>query len=178
MPKLQLPKVNRKRVAAIGIPVLGLVLMLFMVSFAAKEQRETVCRQINIDFSTVAEKHFITDEEILKLLRKSNRGPVIGMYIPEIDLKTLENDLAGNTFIKDVQVYTDLAGTLHIDLTERKPIARIFSSYGSYYLDTEGERMPLSEHYTAHVPVITVSRQEVINEKDSTRIVLDKQLYH
>ena len=58
---------------------------------------------------------------------------------------------------------------LHISVEEKEPIARIFTTAGkSFYIDNEGEKMPLSEMMSARVPVFTnFPDKKVLSAKDS-----------
>ncbi|MFT4022320.1 MAG: hypothetical protein QM664_00890 [Flavihumibacter sp.] len=54
-------------------------------------------------------------------------------------------------------MYIDKEGTLRVLVTERKPIARLFTAQGgSYYLDEEGKYLPLGSGKPAmRLPVFT-----------------------
>jgi len=57
---------------------------------------------------------------------------------------------------------------LHVSVTEREPIARIFTSTGkSFYVDDSGKMMPLSDKLSARVPVFTGFPAKVISARDS-----------
>jgi len=72
--------------------------------------------------------------------------------------------------IKHAEVYSYISGEWQIDISLRRPIARIFNLDGSScYLDSDGTLMPLSLNYTAHV--ITVDGN--INETDYLKNVDD-----
>ena len=57
---------------------------------------------------------------------------------------------------------------LHVSVTEREPIARIFTLTGkSFYVDDSGKMMPLSDKLSARVPVFTGFPGKVISKRDS-----------
>ena len=58
---------------------------------------------------------------------------------------------------------------LHISVEEKEPVARIFTTAGkSFYIDNEGEKMPLSDKMSARVPVFTnFPDKKVFSTKDS-----------
>ena len=76
------------------------------------------------------------------------------MTLTSIDKDCLEQILCRNTTIKSAQVYYSLDGYIHVGITQRKPVLRVFSGKG-YYVDEEGKIMPLSTKYTSRVVVAT-----------------------
>ncbi len=59
-------------------------------------------------------------------------------------------------FVRDVRVYTTLDGVLHIELTQRRPIARVSSVNGyNFYITEDNYILPTQRHEVVYVPVIT-----------------------
>jgi cell division protein FtsQ len=54
---------------------------------------------------------------------------------------------------KEVECYVG-DSTLYIDITQRKPIYRVFTEKESYYVDNERKIMPTSKNFTAKVPIV------------------------
>src|SRR5690606_21199137 len=52
------------------------------------------------------------------------------------------------------EVYINVNGRLIVEVTQKKALARVMSSNGSYYLDDKANKMPLSDQFSAHVPVV------------------------
>src|SRR5690606_1386183 len=69
-------------------------------------------------------------------------------------LNTMEKVIEANEMVKNAQVYLTMNGELTSKILQRKPIGRIEGT-AKYYLDDEGKRMPLSNNYSARVPIIT-----------------------
>ena len=68
----------------------------------------------------------------------------------------MEMMLKHNSWIDEAELYFDNRNVLHITLTEKEPIARVFSTTGnSFYIDKIGNKIPLSEKRSARVPVFT-----------------------
>ena len=54
----------------------------------------------------------------------------------QVDERAMEAILQSNPWVKDAQVFTDAARVLHVSVTQRVPVVRIFEQDGnSYYLD-------------------------------------------
>ena len=71
----------------------------------------------------------------------------------------MEERLLKNQMIQRAEVYITVDGILGAKIKQRTPIARVIDKL-DYYLDTEGEKMPLSSVYTARVPIITGAVEE------------------
>lgn len=67
--------------------------------------------------------------------------------------------IKSHKFVKEAQVYHDLAGNLNINIKQNRPIARIVHDHSEQdvYIDEEGHILPLSERFTARVIPITRS---------------------
>ena len=96
---------------------------------------------------------FITHQNVSKLLIQNQQG-VSGKHKEIIDLNRLETALNSNPMIKEAQVYLSVNGVLSANIEQRKPIARVHTN-ASYYVDDQGFYMPLSDNYSARVPLVT-----------------------
>ena len=56
--------------------------------------------------------------------------------------------------IKNAEVYITIDGILGVNVTQRKPVARV-KNEPDFYLDEDGEKMPLSAEYSARVPIVS-----------------------
>jgi cell division protein FtsQ len=67
------------------------------------------------------------------------------LMISELNLKAMEGILRKDPYIKNVQVYADMHGKIHADISQRVPVMRVINpALQEYYIDKEGKRMPLS----------------------------------
>ncbi len=98
------------------------------------------------------EKGFIAKQDIAGLVQ--NKLEVKETKIKEVDYQDLENSLQANPWIYTADVFTDIEGNLIVNVKEKEPVLRIFPETGKgYYLDKEGNVVPLSTHYAPRVPV-------------------------
>lgn len=132
------------------IMVAGLFVAL---GFVEKEQSELRCKQPQITVNREDENIFVEPADILSLLR--DRGDSIkGQPMSDVNVTELENVLNSHVAISSAEVYVSVDGEVSIEVSQRKPVIRIYNYDGeSYYIDEEGKLMPLSEKYTARVPV-------------------------
>lgn len=141
-------KVNWNYIKMIGL--FGLVVFLF--AFASKRNSVRVVSNPAITF--VGENNlFITNEAVSKLLIQ-NYGSVKNVAKEALDLNTLETSLKSNPMIKSAEVYLSVNGTLNAVIEQKTPIARV-NTTEAYYVDAAGLSMPLSDNYSARVPLVT-----------------------
>ncbi|HOG20266.1 MAG TPA: hypothetical protein PKW37_07485, partial [Salinivirgaceae bacterium] len=69
----------------------------------------------------------------------------------------------------EVGVYRATDGTICINIEQRKPILRVINKYNqSYYVDTEGYLIPLSDHWSARV---LVANGDIVEKSHKNRAI-------
>ncbi len=132
--------------------VLILCVVVFLYAFTSKRNDERLMTEANIEFADI--ENYITKEKVNNLLIQ-NYGAITGVRKVALDLNTVEKKLDTNPMVDKAEVYTTVDGKLKAVIRQRKPVARIFNGSKSYYLDYKGREMPLSEHETARVLLVT-----------------------
>lgn len=134
-------------------------LVFFLFAFAEKRNSDRKITDVNLHF-TNSENLYLTEEAVNKLLIQ-NEVKVQSVGKETLDLSEVERALDAHEMIENAEVYVNIDGIFGVTITQRKPIARIMGPE-SYYLDRQGKRMPLSEYYSARVPLITgISENEL-----------------
>ncbi|MDV6169138.1 cell division protein FtsQ [Flavobacterium sp. DG1-102-2] len=132
--------------------VLILGAVIFLYSFSSKRNDNRKLKEANIEFAQAED--FITHEKVNNLLIQ-NFGSIQSIRKDKLDLNSVEKSLDKNPMIDKAEVYATVDGKLKAKISQRKPVARIFLGEESYYIDYRGDKMPLSETYTARVPIVT-----------------------
>ncbi|MBY0480179.1 MAG: hypothetical protein K2Q21_02390 [Chitinophagaceae bacterium] len=157
----------KKRLSQTVWLLLGMgAMVLFGAAMIKKNQKK--CTGIQIEIAGATQHMFLDEKDILELLNLS--GKMEGNAIGKINLRILEQQLEMNSWIKNAEMYFDNQQVLQVKILERQPIARVFvNGGGSFYLDTAGLRLPLSEKLSARVPVFTnfPSNRTVLAKPDS-----------
>ena len=144
-------------------------LVLFIMSFASSRHENKVVGMPEVNIKMHEDMMFLTEDDILQRLSDKNLVGEDKTY-SQLELEGVEKALKEMPEIKHAQVYSFVSGKWNVDVSLRRPIARIFNQDGtSCYLDKDGTLMPLSNNYTAHV--ITVDG--LINETDYGKKVDD-----
>lgn len=132
--------------------VLSIFALIGLFVFAQSRSKQRTVDAIEVKFLS-NNNHFITQEMVNNLL-KQNFPNANNVFKDDLDLNKLEQELQKNEMIASSQVYFDANGVLNAEVVQKTAIARVLSGNGSYYIDTQGGRMPLSDHFSAHVPVV------------------------
>ena len=130
--------------------VMGLV--IFLYAFTNERNSKRKLTLVDVQFVN-SENLFITYPTVNKLLIQ-NKDTVTNIAKEKLVLNKLEETLNANQMIRDAQVYLTVNGKLGAKIRQRTPIARVKGKH-MYYLDSEGESMPLSSVFSARVPLIT-----------------------
>ncbi len=136
--------------------------VVLLVAAIEKRNNER-CAGVEINISGVQNNFFIDKKDVASILEKVNNGKLLKMPLHSIDLALMENELQKTQWIKSAQLFFDNNNVLQVRVKEREPIARIFTSSGaSFYIDSSLTRLPLSEKFSARLPVFTDFPTDVI----------------
>lgn len=132
------------------------LLTVFVLMFLTqKAQDDAVLEEPEIEIHVNGEAHFLTEKEVLEDL-KFHQLWGKGVKAGDLNIEGIENYLNSISQVKHVSVFRVLGGHWKIEITTRKPIARIFNKYGeTYYLDEEGVKMKISDQHAARTLVVT-----------------------
>ncbi|MDT0642397.1 cell division protein FtsQ/DivIB [Zunongwangia sp. F363] len=131
--------------------ILLIALVAFLFGFAEKRQKSRKISEVAVKF-TDTENLYVTEEAVNKLLIQ-NKVPSSGIGKETLDLNRVEGLLNKHEMIENAEVYVTLDGKLEANVSQRKPIGRVVGN-SSFYLDRNGELMPLSQYYSARVPLL------------------------
>jgi len=142
-----------KKILLISITVLLLIYLLFTVFYTnSYAKKNSICKELKVDIVNTSELQYLTDRDIINSITKAGLSPV-GKDLSSVNTAEIEKKLKENRLIKRAECYKTVDGTLRIKLFQRTPVLRIFSEKGSYYIDNEGEKMPVPDNFAAYVPV-------------------------
>lgn len=142
-----------KKILLISIAVLLLAYLLFAVFYLnSHAKNDSICKELKVEIVDTLERHYLTGNDIINSITKAGLSPV-GKNAAAVNMAVIENKLEENQLIRRAECYKTIDGTVQIKVYQRVPVLRIFSTKGSYYVDNEGEKMPVPENFAAYVPV-------------------------
>ena len=147
--------------------MLGVATMVFFVMAWQEKDKKTI-KDIQIQIAGEETQLFINERDIKEMLKAG--GHIIGAQMSSLNLSAIEKTVAGNPWVKKAEIYYTNQQVLHVLIEERIPVARIFTPSGaSFYLDSTGLRLPLSDKVVARVPMFTgfPSDRPILSKPDS-----------
>ncbi|NDA60826.1 MAG: hypothetical protein EBX50_02175 [Chitinophagia bacterium] len=161
-------KLPWKKIISVTLWLLIGVGVLVLSGAALIKKGKHACKGIEVTLLTPTELVFVNETDIRQLLEKTFQ--ITGKEISRLPLRSMELMLEHNPWIAKAEIYIDNNDSLHANLHERLPIARVFTlQQQSYYIDSMGVQLPLSDQLVARVPVFTdfPSDQSVLSVPDS-----------
>ena len=158
--------------------LLGSGTIVLLVAAITKRNNEH-CLKTNIDITGVQNTFFIDKNDVIEIMQKTNGGKLESMPIHKIDLAAMEKALQKDQWVKKAELFFDNNNVLQVRISEREPVARIFTSSGSsFYMDSSLKKLPLSDKFSARLPVFTNFPTDVmvLTRKDSNLLRQIKML--
>ncbi|SDD22823.1 cell division protein FtsQ [Niabella drilacis] len=146
--------------------------MFTLIAAAMRAQDGSNCRgyEIHIRGAQGGGSLFTSEEQIVKLLKEASGGTIKGQRKSGFNLPRIEDLLEQSAWVYNAELYFDNKDILRVNVTERKPLARVFTANGqSFYMDEAGKQIPLSDKTSLDVPVFTgYPNPKVMKAADST----------
>lgn len=145
-------RINIRKIVSVTIwGIVGAGVIVLLVA-AVRYRNNNTCKGFRIEIAGT----FIDKKGITELLTSAGAGHGQDRPIPSFDLRRLESALEKNVWIKKAQLFFDNNGILRVNVLEREPAARIFTSDGaSFYIDSMGVQLPLQDKVQVRLPVFT-----------------------
>jgi cell division protein FtsQ len=135
------------------------------------------CRAVHVTLLDSSLNKFVSKSEVLEIINSYN-GNVIGKRNSKINLGNLENLLNMKSAVKESQISLTRDGILNVQIKQRKPVLRIETENGGFYIDEDAFVFPLIEKYTSYVPIATgyipisiTPEKQTLKEMDSTNCI-------
>jgi cell division protein FtsQ len=132
------------------------------------------CRGIEINIKGVNNNFFVDKKDVLNSIREIEKEDPIGKATGSFNLRRMESELEKNVWIKTAQLFFDNNEILKVNINEREPVARVFTTSGTtFYIDDDLAMLPLSEKFSARLPVFTnfPSDKKVLAKPDSSLLM-------
>ncbi len=137
---------------------------------ATRNQNGKLCKDVVVNIKGANAVGYVSKQHILQTISGGRPDLMEGQLIKTFDLQQLEKLLERNLWIRNAELFFDNNDVLHVDVTEREPVARVFRVDGeSFYIDELGDELPITNDQVARVPVFTSFPNETTaaHKKDS-----------
>jgi cell division protein FtsQ len=134
----------------------GAVVVVLLIA-AMHSRSEQVCKGVEITLrESEKTKPFLSKSDIITVITANRTTTLKNKPVKSIDLNKIEGRLRKEVWIQDAQLYFDNKGMLKIEVTQREPVARVFTAGGqSFYIDSNCKKLPLSARSSVKLPVFT-----------------------
>ena len=173
------PKLNIKKIlvtlAWFAVAASGIVLLVA----AVKSKGIKTCKDVVIEISGVSNNFFIDKTDVLAIIKNYMGVHPKGRTISTFNLAAIENNLEKDVWVKNAELYFDNNEVLKVNIDEREPVARVFALDGSsFYIDSSLKVLPLSEKFSARLPVFTgfSNNPSFLSKADSSMLVSIKNI--
>ncbi|MBD0331492.1 MAG: FtsQ-type POTRA domain-containing protein [Chitinophagaceae bacterium] len=141
---------------------------------ANRKEQKHICRKLVINIKSSTEDIVIDKNNIAVLLHANAKHKLTNQPLSNINLQRLEKVLENNPWIANAELYFDSRDILHVTVTEKQPVARVFTSGGaSYYIDSSAVHMPLMENVSLRLPVVTNFPDIKVLRKTDSALIKD-----
>ncbi len=150
--------------------------VIALIAMVQQHQLATVAGDPEAIIHKVGEDVFITDEELVSMLKAE--GLIYdGQTYEQLDTEEIEKYIRNISQVKSVEVFTRIGSEWKVDVNLREPIARVFNVFGeSFYLDKDGYIVETSNRHTARVPVVTGEIKDRIDAASVPEIINNDSL--
>lgn len=161
----------KKILVVTGLCLLGGYL-IFAAFFFEKKPLEQICNNFEIVVENDNNDRFVEISDLEKFIDKQGLNPY-GKQLKEVDTYEIQAALLSNKFIKSAEVFITNSGAIRAVIKERIPILRVITAKGeNYYVDKEGETMPVSNLNTVYLPIATGNIKEEFAGTDLYKFAL------
>ncbi len=126
----------------------------FAFTVSTKGKKLERCTGIEVTILDSAVNHFITKADVEHLIKSSQSNP-LDLERKWVDLDEIEHLLESRSAIRKSDAYIGADGILKVEVTQRRPLIRVQTADGGFYIDDTQHIFPLVDNFTSYVPIIT-----------------------
>jgi len=149
-----------------GILLLAIYFVVASI-YTSRKYRELPCKDFNIEVDSTCS--FLSKEIVLSTLQEE--GIVIDstVKVANVNFAEIEKIINNNVYVKESQAYSDFEGSIYLKVIQRVPMLRVITEDTvSFYIDEDLKKMPVCDHYTANVMVLSGHlKSECFNTSDT-----------
>lgn len=133
-----------------------------------------ICRTIKVTLLDSSQNRFVTSDEVIEII-EGFMGETVGKKNGDININLIEELLNKRSAIKMAQVSLTRRGKMSINITQRRPVLRIQTENGGFYVDQTEYIFPLIDNFTSYVPIVSGNIPIIINSEHRGKALEDKE---
>jgi cell division protein FtsQ len=142
-----------KKIVSIIVWSLIAIYLIFMAIFVSNRNKKQFCIDVKVTVLDSISNRFVSAEEIKKAIILSY-PKLYGSAINELDFEEMETVVEKHPAIESCQIYGNAKGIINIDVKQYKPLLRVFSGSASFYLDENGNKVPMSDRFNVRTVIV------------------------
>lgn len=159
-------KFNIKRELKI---VAVLVVLFGLIAFTERMKGDLAVSEVRISIENLHENHYLDEKDVYKLMRL-DMDNLRGASLSQLNFREIEQRIRQNPYVDDAELFSDLKGNLIVNVSLRRPAARIVQSEGpDAYIAEDGTIMPVSDRFTSRVILVSGDFMPKLLKLDNVR---------
>ncbi len=138
------------------LKIAGVLIALFaLIAFTERMKGDVAVSEIEISIENLHENHYLDENDILRLMR-IDMNNLRGANLSQLNFSEIEGRIRKSPYVSDAELFSDLKGNLMVNVSLRRPIARIIQAEGpDAYIGEDGTIMPVSNRFTSRVILVS-----------------------
>jgi len=143
----------------ISLTLAAVIGIITLMAFSAKIHSKRICPGVSIKIEYGQRKNasdILLVYDDVKQALNLNFDSLKGRSMEEIHIEKIKKVISDMSYVKTVEIYTEINGEIQLLLTQRRPIARVYGTTGkSFYIDQTGTIIPIRTFYPARVVIVS-----------------------
>lgn len=132
-----------------------LVVLFCLIAFTERMKSEVTVSAIRVSLENIHDNHYLEEEDIMKLMRL-DLDNLRGASVSNLNFREIEQRIRQSPYVNTAELYSDLKGNLNVNVSLRRPVARIVQSDGpDAYIGDDGTIMPISNKFSSRVVLLS-----------------------
>ncbi len=150
-------RINFGRIISFVGSVLFWAVAIWLVILLARGVRSRVdatrVASVSVEVvDSVRTANLITSQMVLDMIEPAK---IVGQPMSSIDYTKIEQQIAKNGFVESVKVYCGYRGDMHIEVSQRRALARVMVDGYNCYINREGYIFPAPKSTVIYAQVVT-----------------------
>lgn len=157
----------------------ALLVLSGLIAFTERMKDDVTVSEVQITIENIHENHYLDERDVLKLMRLNTQN-MRGASLSKLNFSEIEERIRQSPYVGDAELYSDLKGNIMVNVSLRRPVARIIQSDGpNAYIAEDGTIMPVSDRFFSRVVLVSGEfvpkflKLDNINEIEEGRQLMD-----
>jgi len=135
--------------------VAAMIVLFALIAFTERMKGEVTVKEIRISLENIHENHYLDEKDVMKLMGL-NPDNLKGASLSKLNFSEIEHRIRQSPYVRDAELFSDLKGNLMVNVSLRRPIARMVQGDGpDAYIAEDGTIMPVSDRFSSRVVLIS-----------------------